>query len=139
MVAPLLKTLIAPFGTALLFGGGVALICEVANLDLSEQWAFITSLCLLIGGVLMSVVAGFTKHLLQMVLASIAPPCIILGAIALTMNRLGMQTDEMDDWVMYLTIAITVLGFLLILASRLIPSPGGKMLKKLAKAKGAPE
>ena len=130
-----MKASLGPIGSVLFVGGGVALACEYADLDLSEQWAFITSLCLLIGGIVMSFAAGAAPGIWKWILGTFAPVCITIGAIMLAMNRLGMKTEDMADWVKYLTMAIMGLGAIMFLIGKIgggmSPMSGLKKFKKI--------
>ena len=135
-IAQIIKGSLGPIGSVLFVGGGVALACEYADLDLSEQWAFITSLCLLIGGIVMKIAKRFaTGNAWGGILGTLGTLCIPIGAIMLAMNRLGMKTEDMADWVKYLTMAIMGLGAIMFLIGKIgggmSPMSGLKKFKKI--------
>lgn len=121
--ATLLKKSIAPLGAALFVGGFVAFACEFMDIDLSEEPWLISSICMIFVGVLLSTIGSyFVKKMTEKKKSTLLPQylgsslgdlLVLLGIVMLIMNRLNMNTADMDDWVKFVTIGVILFGFFL--------------------------
>ena len=87
----------------------LSLICEFLDVDLSQEWVFITSLCVLVAGLILMGIKTFMSKPKNGILDYIlffGSLFFWVGLVALIMNRLGVNTSDMTDWQKGMTGAI---------------------------------
>jgi hypothetical protein len=90
----------------------LSLICEFLDVDLSQEWVFITSLCVLVAGLFLMGIKAIVnskskpKNAILDYILFFGSLCFWVGTVALIMNRLGVNTSDMTDWQKGMTGAI---------------------------------